>query len=215
MENNDLLLVLGKGSSTRGQGRGVDILLDGPAEATNGIAESHALLRINRQSGFLMIEGIDDRYPVKYTLNNVDVSLGGKDCHSLWQTTNRFKLGNIEFQLTYAKRTLNELRISRLLRNNVFKRKNISPPDGRFPVLPPLEGHQHLHNNCLLFSIFAAGPDWTVHAAIDIKTGNPCVVRSVQINHVLLRDQIFKLASSLISFPVCNRMLPFGDGGMY
>lgn len=156
-----------------------------------------------------MIEGVDDNHPVEYELDNEKVFLGAGKCHSLWQRENRFFLGNLGFKLEYAKLDKAELDNLRKLRDKVFEWNGLRAPDTRLPIFPPPQAHKRLQHNSLLFGILGAGSYGIVRIAIDIKTGDPCAVKSIQIKNTAVRDETLNEASLLLKYPVCNRLSPF------
>ena len=158
---------------------------------------------------------MDDNHPVQYFLGNKLVSLGGGKHHCLWQNVNRFILGNVEFKLTYAELDQDGLKNLRQVRDRIFKCKGLPAPHEALPVLPPLEHRQHLQDNNLLFGILGAGSYGIVHIAIDIITGDPRAVKSIQIKHLLVRQETLKEAFILLKYPVCNRTLRFTACRLY
>lgn len=207
-KKNNLTVSLGAGSREYGKDLGVDILIGDPASSTTGLVAIHAFLRINPHSGFLTIEGVDDDHPVEYMLDNMLVPLGAGKRHSLWQTANRFKIGNLEFVLTYPELDEAGLDNLRRVRDRAFKWNGIPAPDARIPVLPPPQARKRLHNS-LLFGILGAGSYGIVRIGIDITTGDPCAVKSIQIKNVAVGLETLNEASVLLKYPVCKSILPF------
>ena len=190
---------------------GVDILLDDLTESNNGIIPLHALLRINKQSGFLMIQGIDDRHPVRYSNHYGSAILGHGKCHCLWQMANTFSIGNVDFILTYAQLNQAQMKNLRQVRDRAFKTRGLQAPIGQLPISPPLstEGHTLGYNMLcykLLFSVLGFGRYGVVRVAVDIITGNLCAVKSVLAKTLKEREEALREADVLLKFPVCKRI---------
>lgn len=208
---NEFRLVLGKGSPLYGTDRGVDILLHCPADSTNEIADFHAVLRVNTQSGILMIEGTNDLHPVQYLLDGEFVQLGAGERHSLWQSVNRFALGKVEFRLTYAQSGQAVMEKLRQARDRVFEGRGLPAPHTLLPVIPPSAMKTHRIGNTLLFGILASGGYCVVRIGINITTGDICAMKSIWTNNAIVRQEIFNEASILLKYPVCNRIIRLMD----
>ena len=193
----------------------MDLLIGDPASSTEGVVAVQAILRINPLSGLLMIEGVDDDHPVEYELDNEEVFLGAGKRHCLWQRVNRFFLGNLGLELEYARLDDAELDDLRKLRDQVFGWNGLQAPDARLPIFPPPQLHKRLHHNSLLVGNLGAGSYGIVRLAIDITTGDPCAVKSIQINNVAIREETLNEAAVLLKCPVGNRIFPSNGHFMY
>ena len=195
--------------------RGVDILLDCPADSTDEIADFHAVLRVNTQSGFLMIEGSDDLHPVQYLLDGKLVALGAGKRHSLWQSVNHFSLGMVEFVLEYAPTGPAGLQKLRQARDRVFKGRGFSAPNALLPIIPPSAMETHRIGNTLLFGSLGSGGYGMVRIGINITTGDVCAMKSIRTNNPIVLQEILNEASILLKYPVCNRLIHLMDQCRY
>ena len=151
-----------------------------------------------------MIQGIDDDHPVHYILHNKPVFLGAGMSHALWQSVNRFFLGNLEFNLTYAELDETGQDHLREVRDRVFEWNSLRAPDARLPVIPPPEYEIDQRGNCHIFGILGFGSYGIVRLGINIPTGYPCAVKSIHVKHSLVLDEILNEASILLKYPVCR-----------
>ena len=215
VKKNTLAVSLGAGSQLYGNDLGVDIRIGCPANSTESVVPIHAILRTNPSSGFLTIEGVENDYPVGYIRDDETVSLGAGKRHSLWQKANRFFLGNLEFELKYAKLDKARLHKLRALRDKAFFNNGLRAPNAHLPVLPPSLDKLDQQGDFLLFGILGEGSYGLVRIGINITTGDICAVKSVHVKNPAVLEEILNEANILFKFPVCSRSLHLIDYDMY
>ena len=156
---------------------GVDVLLSYPGALTKGVIPIQACLYVHRRSGRIMVEGVNDKYPVRFMLDNEGVLLGTGQSHTAYQPTNHFFIGEYQFSLTYPHLDDDGLEEFRQLRDEAFKNGGLVPPDSRIPLFP--QKVQNRQDMYISSGILGAGGCAFVELGINIKTGEPCALKEL------------------------------------
>lgn len=196
-----LALRMGKGSSREGVDRGVDLLTTCPGSSTHGIIKVHAILCFHQESGYLMLEGVSDDYPVRYMLDNDILPLGARMSHVMWQTINIFYLGATMYVLTYEKLSTQQLETLRQARDLVFSKARLSAPDHRLPLFPNQPVLRRL-GSTIVYKYVDSGGFGMVGVGVDISSGNPCAVKTVHILGENVLHEILNELEVLLKFRV-------------
>ena len=190
----DLHLSIGRGRSSAGPDRGVDILIACPGKPPKGVVSVHAYVRIHSQSGFPMIGGVKDAHPVKLLMTDGRYKeLGADKWHILCQRINRFFIGELECMLTYPESTQSDLNIMRRARNRLFKKNDLAVPDSRLPVLPFKKPLIQIEDT-LVYEYIASGAFGFVGIGVDRHLGEVRAVKSIQISDEKMRQEILREA---------------------
>lgn len=190
-------LSIGKGKSRLGEDCGVDLLTTFLGTPSRGIIDTHGIIYFHSQSGYLMIKGVNDQHPVRYMLDNELKDLGAEQSHMLWQSTNVFYLGHVEFSLTYSRLDASALRSLRRALKKAFEQGGLSTPESRLPVLPNQTPLKRL-GSAVAYVYVGSGGYGMVGVGVDISTGDPCAIKSVPIKKAsTLREMINEIEISL------------------
>ena len=175
-----------------------------------------ALLRMHPKSGILMIESLQKHCEVQYMLDNEPMILEVGRIHCFWQTTNLFAVGGLKFVLTYPRLGQRELEEIRKERDEVWNLRGLPAPDSRFPIVPPHNPLKRLDDGTIVLSNIAGGAFRIVGIGLNIKTGEPCAVKSVPIRGACVQkecmnegDMFFKYPVSILIFS-CSSLLILG-----
>ena len=193
-------LYLGEGSDHKGPTRDVDLLIRFPGRPIK--APRVALLRVHPRSGILMIESLQKHIEVQYILDNEPVILEVGKVHCFWQTTNLFAVDGFKFVLKYSRLEQRELDIIRKERDEVWNLRGLPAPDSRFPIIPPNNPLKRLDDGTIVLRNIARGSFGIVGIGLNIKTGEPCAVKSVPIRNVGVLRECMNEADILFKFPV-------------
>ena len=194
-------LTIGKGQSKFGDTRGVDLLVIQPGSNSKGVKATHALVRFHPVSGNLMLGGIHDEYPVRYFLDNQVKELGNGQWYAMWQTKNRFSIGDLECTITFPDLPEVQLNKLRRSRDKAFKSNGLPPPDIRLPVLPPTMP-PHRVNSVLVQKHVNSGGFGVFSVGVDASTGDICGVKTVCIKHKRVQEEIVNEAEFSLRFAV-------------
>lgn len=194
-------LTIGKGQTKFGDTRGVDLLVIQPGSNSKGVKPTHALVRFHPVSGSLMLGGIHDEHPVEYVLDNQTKNLGKGQWHALWQTRNRFFIGDLECTITFPDLTERQLGNLRKSRDRKFKSDGLPTPDKRLPVLPTITPPQRV-NSILVHKHIDSGGFGIFSLGVDANTGDVCGVKSVCIKRERVQEEIANEADFSLRFPV-------------
>ena len=204
-------LTIGKGQTKLGATRGVNLLVIQPGSFSRGVKPVHAFVRFHPVSGHLMLGGVHDEHPVKYVLDNQIKNLGNGQWHALWQTKNRFFIGDLECTVTFPDLTEVQLEDLRRLRDTMFKSDGLPTPDKRLPVLP-LTTPPHRVNSVLVHRHVGSGGFGVFSVGVDASTGDICGVKTVCIKYKRVQQEIaneaefsLRFAVLLNSFYLCGR----------
>ena len=193
-------LYLGEGSDLKGEARGVDLLVRFPGKPTR--TPRIALLRIHPKSGILMIESLQKHCEVQYMLDNEPVILEVGRVYCFWQTTNLFAVGGLKFVLNYPRLGQRELENIRKERDEVWNLRGLPAPDSRFPIIPPHNPLKRLDDGTIVFSNIAGGAFGIVGIGVNIKTGEPCAVKSVPMRSADVWKEFMNEGDILFRYPV-------------
>ena len=193
-------LYIGEGSDNKGETRGVDLLVRFPGKPTR--TPRIALLRIHPKSGILMIESLQKYCEVQYMLDNEAVILEVGKVHCFWQTTNLFAVGGLKFILRYPRLSKRELEDIRKERDEVWSLRGLPPPDRRFPIVPPHNPLKRLDDGTVVSSNIAGGAFGIVGIGLNIKTGEPCAVKSVPMRSAGVWKEFMNEGDILFRYPV-------------
>lgn len=184
---------IGKGSSKSAQGtRGVDILPVRPGQReAKKIAAVHAIVQFNVDSGALVLRAGSNK-PVWYYLDNEEIKLQNMAQRVLSSPTNRFRVGDLEYTLTFE---VSDMTTFVQDRNKYLKA--IHKRDPPHPKIDPIPlphhkklGHAIIHNS-LGFGSFG----W-VSVGVDSSTGQPLAVKELRIRR---EDYTKKLAQDEVA----------------
>lgn len=165
-----------------GRGSDVDVLVVSHRKPAMGVANTHALIRFHQQSGILMLTGVSQRHPVIYFLNNEPLELYSGESHVLFQQSNRFQLGKLEFILKYD--SLNE----REYLNWVGARDALMQLNDHQPASPHILGLPYLKpfiklGDFIFHENLGYGGFGFVKAAVHSRTGSPVAVKELTIKN--------------------------------
>ena len=194
-------LTIGKGQSRLGDTRGVDLLVIQPGSNSKGVKPTHALVRFHPVSGNLMLGGIHDEYPVRYFLDNQIKELGNGQWYAMWQTKNRFSIGDLECTITFPDLTEVQLDNLRMLRDDEFKSQGLLTPDIRLPVLPPTTPPNRVES-VLIHKHVSSGGFGVFSVGVDASTGDICGVKTVCIKYKRVQQEIVNEAEFSLRFAV-------------
>ncbi|KAL8791748.1 MAG: hypothetical protein Q9195_005686 [Heterodermia aff. obscurata] len=193
-------LTIGKGQTKFGNARGVDLLVIPPGSNSKGVKATHALVRFHPVSGYLMLGGIHDEYPVRYVLDNQTKDLGNGQWHALWQTKNRFFIGDLECTITFPDLTETQLGDLRRLRDTTFESDGLPTPDKRLPVLPLTISPHRVNSSILVHTHLNSGGFGVFSLGVDINTGEVCGVKDVCIKSKRVQQDIANEADFSLRF---------------
>ena len=195
-----LYLTLGIGYDDRPD-RGVDILVTYPGKPTHGVLPIHAIIRAHIRSGFLMLEGFSDVVPVRYMEQNRIVALHKGEYRCLWETDNRFFLNDIEVILTYTELSQARLDDLRNLRDTQIYLRDLPMIHPELPLIPPKTPLKR-YGDIIVFKTLGSGSYGVVALGLNIKTGEPCAVKTVWLRRGGNRNALFKEAELSFKYPV-------------
>ena len=179
----------------------MDLLVIRPGSNSKGVKPTHALVRFHPVSGHLMLGGIHDEHPVGYVLDNQIKQLGNGQWHTLWQTKNRFFIGDLECTITFPDLTEAQLDDFRRVRDMIFESDGLPAPDKRLPVLPPITP-PHRVESVLVHTHVASGGFAVFSLGVDTKTGDVCGVKGVCIKHKRIQQEVVNEAEFSLRFAV-------------
>ena len=195
-----LSVTIGKGYDDRPD-RGVDILVICPGKPTYGVLPVHAIVRAHLHSGLLMLEGCSDDEPVKYMADNKPVALGKDQSRCLWQADNRFFLSGLEVILTYVGLSQARLDELRHLRDTQIYLRDLPIIHPELPLIPPKTPFKR-YGDIIVFKTLGSGSYGVVALGLNIKTGEPCAVKTVWLRRGGNRSALFKEAELSFKYPV-------------
>lgn len=178
---------IGKGSSKLPDSRGVDVLIVRPTQKeAMKVAAVHASVQFNVESGALLLRAATNK-PVWYYLENEEIKLQNKEQKVLSTPTNRFRIGELEYKLTFeVPDVVTFVRDRNEYLNTVHGRE---PPH---PMLDPIPkpnhrrlGHVVIHNS------FNSGAFGWILAGVDASTGQALAIKELRLR---CRDNTVKLA---------------------
>ncbi len=127
----------GGGSETSNTNPKVDVLVVQFKQRRNmGVARFHALIHFHKDSGVLMLTAVSERFPVIYFLDNEPLQLRSGESHVLFQRSNRFQLGKLEFLLKYEDVDAAGYATWLSARNALLATHNLSAPCKDIMALP-------------------------------------------------------------------------------
>ena len=207
----DLHLSIGRGRSSAGPDRGVDILIACLGKPPQGVISVHAYVRIHSKSGFPMIGGVKDAHPVKLLMTDGRYKeLGADKWHILCQRINRFFIGELECMLTYPESTQSDLNIMRRARNRLFKKNELAAPDARLPVLP-FEKPLIQIDDTIVYEYIASGAFGFVGIGVDQYLGEVRAVKSIRIRDEGMRQEILREAKVSLRLSVGASCIQSGN----
>ena len=148
-----------------------------------------------------MLGGIHDDHPVGYVLDNQIKKLGNGQWHALWQTKNRFFVGDLECTITFPDLTEVQLDEFRRTRDMVFESSGLPTPDKRLPVLPPTTPPNRVES-ILVQTHLGSGGFGVFSLGVDTNTGDICGVKSVCIKHKRVQQEVVNEADFSLRFAV-------------
>lgn len=196
-----LYVTLGIGYDDRPD-RGVDILVTYPGKPTHGVLPIHAIIRGHLRSGLLMLEGFGDDVPVTYMEQNRVVALRKGVYRCLWETDNRFFLKDLEVILTYAELSQAKLDELRRLRDTQIYLRDLPTIHPELPLIPPKTPLKR-YGDIIVFKTLGSGSFGVVGLGLNIKTGEPCAIKTVWLRRGESRNALFKEAELSFRYPVC------------
>ncbi|KAL8952119.1 MAG: hypothetical protein Q9222_001956 [Ikaeria aurantiellina] len=173
--------VAGRGSedlrATGGDG-GVDLLFISPESAkTSHVSPMHVGFWIHPRSGALMLRGAQDHRPIKYKVTSYSpwVFLRNGESHVMFQRTNAFSVGHLQFTLVF--RMFDPLSYQTFVekRNASLIRHGFQAPRNELSAVPRPADVRRGH--VLTQAVIAKGASGWVRAAVDIVTGQPLAVK--------------------------------------
>lgn len=150
-----------------------------------------------------MLESLEKQCQVLYMLDNEPVVLRTGKLHCFWQTTNIFIVGGLKFVLRYTRLDQHELDEIRKERDQIWSLRGLPAPDSRLPIIPPHNPIKTLDDGIVVFSNTGGRGFGIVGIGINIKTGEPRAVKSVQIRNARIRKECMNEANVLFRYPVC------------
>lgn len=197
---------LGKGSSSKGENRGVDLLLICPGKNSMGVLGHHAIIGWHRESSWPMIQGLSDKHPVSFMRNNDYIDLGDNICQALSERVNRFFIGQIECTLSFQNLTPGHLEYMRQIRNSAYEAVSIPVPDDRLPLLPLQEPIRRIRN-INIYKYIGVGGFGIVGIGIDVDTGDVRAVKSVVIKDGVARRAAVAEALHCLTLSVPSNLM--------
>ena len=194
-------LRMGKGSSREGADRGVDLLTTCPGKSPKGVIKVYAIFRFHKESGYLMLEGVSGRHPVRYLHDNEILLIPPQLSVVMWQTANIFYLGATMYVLAYANLSVQQTETLRQARDRVFNKAGLPAPDHRLPLFPNEPVLRRL-GSTLIYKYFDSGGFGMVGVGVDRHSGKPCAVKTV---HIMREDALHEMLNELevlLKFPV-------------
>ena len=190
-------LSIGKGSSTGGETRGVDILLIYPNKYPSGVIGEHAIIRLHQATGVLMIGGLSNEHPVGFMDENVYIKLRAGQWHVLFQLVSRIIIGEIEAEIHCSNPGQAALNTIRQIRDRAFVEAGHAAPDSRLPVLPTEKPLKRL-GDILIYRYIGAGGFGLVGIGIDVTTGEARAVKSITVKDNKWSEPLNEAKMSLI-----------------
>ena len=175
---------VGKGTSKLGTAdREIEILLIRPGRKSDDVSKTNALIKLHEKSGVLMLVGLSDTHPITYEsgAEGVTITLKSGESHVLYQKLNRFSFGKLRFNLVYE--DLNDTQLAAVTkhRDRFFEQRGIPQPHPCLSMIPR-PGHV-LRGSAVFHTTFGQGGFGHVHAAVDVKTGDPLAIKDMWINN--------------------------------
>ena len=192
-----LSLSIGKGSSTGGETRGVDILLIYPGKYPSGVISQHARIRLHQETGVLMIGGLSNEHPVGFMDENVYINLRAGQWHVLYQLVSRILVGEIEAEIHCSNPGQTALDTIRQIRDEAFEEAGHAAPDSRLPVLPTEKPLKRL-GDILIYRYIGAGGFGLVGIGIDVTTGEARAVKSITVKDKRWAEPLNEAKMSLL-----------------
>ena len=197
---------IGRGA-TKWKNRGVDLLIVCPGEYCYEVGIVHALVHIHPKSGVLLLRGVRDEEPVIYESDNMklQVELYEGDTHVLHHGVNSFSLGKLQFKLVYEQPDDAQYIKHIQTRNQSHLEADVDATTPH-PCISAIPGKHHLRiDNFLLHDSISTGTFGYVHAAVDVRTGNPIAVKEIAIKsrNMVEDESLLHECTVSESFPVC------------
>ena len=170
---------IGKGSSKAPQDRGVDLLLVRPGEKeARNFAVVHALIQINPDSGAAVLRAVSKK-PIWYYSGNEEIKLQAPAQRVLYEPTNRFRIGELEFKVTFEVSNANVAEFIQI-RNQYLK--TVWTGDPPHPNLHPIPKPTHRRlGSVIIHSSLNSGSFGWVYAGVDSSNGQPLAVKELRI----------------------------------
>lgn len=173
----------GGGSKTSNTNPKVDVLVVQYEQRRNmGVARFHALVHFNKHSGVLMLTAVSEKFPVIYFLDNEPLRLRSGESHVLFQRSNRFRLGRLEFLLRYEDVDAAGYATWISARNALLATHNLSAPCKDIMALPWRQKFDCLWDFILHETVGTGGFGW-VKASVHRRTGHPYAVKQLDLKH--------------------------------
>ncbi|KAI4162412.1 MAG: hypothetical protein LQ342_003978 [Letrouitia transgressa] len=168
---------IGRGSSKLEADRGVDILLIRPRKKTEGVATVHARIQFHPLSGVLMLVGVEDEKPIQYRVHdsNHPTMLRQGQKHVLYQKTNSFTLGNLQYTFVFEDLTQEKYAEFIKRRNILFEDLGHQAPH---PALSAIPRQQDVKRGPVItHGTLAFGKFGWVYSGVNAATGDPLAVK--------------------------------------
>ncbi|KAL8649367.1 MAG: hypothetical protein Q9210_004442 [Variospora velana] len=204
--------LVGKGSAlsdkqsfrdASGPPKGVDILLIRPGNKSYGVTSVHARISFHAQSGILMLHGILDDAPVEYQTHNGSgpVLLGSGQRHVLYQRTNSFTVGQLQYRLVFSTFSPESYLEFEKRRNTMMAQVGLPRPHpGLAAVWLPHVGKK---GPVISYENVGHGKFGWIRGAVDCLTGNPRAIKEQQpgdrpaLQSILFEMKVGDLANEL------------------
>lgn len=178
---------MGRGSDTaQASDRNVDILVTPPGKHSGGVVPLHSFIHFHPVSGCLMLMGVNKIHPVRYELNNETLELRDGDKHVLYQQTNRFSLGTLDFKLVFENQTPADFAMFVGFRNDHLRRFQLRLPHPRISAIP--RKNHAMVAGVVVHDILNFGSFGVVSAAVDAKTGEQMAMKDMLIKTEDVKD---------------------------
>jgi len=173
----------GGGSKTSNTNPKVDVLIIQYEQRRNmGVARFHALIHFHKASGVLMLTAVSERFPVIYFLDNEPLQLSSGESHVLFQRSNRFQLGKLEFLLRYEDMDATTYATWVSARNALLATHDLPAPCKDIMALPWRQNFDRLWD-FILYETVGTGTFGWVKASVDRRTGHPYAVKQLDLKH--------------------------------
>lgn len=145
-----------------------------------GVARFHAAIHFHKESGILMLTAASDKFPVIYVLDNEELELSSGQGHALFQRSNRFRLGKLEFLLRYEDVDAAGYATWVSARNALLANHNLPAPCKDIMALPWRQNFDRL-NEYILHETLGTGAFGWVKASVHRMTGRPYAVKQLDL----------------------------------
>lgn len=189
-------------SSSHGYYAGIDILvIQYHQRRKSRVARCHAIIEFHEVSGVLVLTGVCDSHPVVYFWHNEKISLKAGESHVMWQPSNRFQLGNLDFVLKYEETNPEQYATWVATRNALLEAYEKQTPSPKICAIPTTQSFEVVED-IIIHGTLGTGAFGWVKAGVHRGTGFAVAIKRLEIKNASSQRECSDEASTALQLQV-------------